>query len=411
VSGKEGPVAPPHRLGNRFDAYLMPLCCNPCISGLLLTLKWRDYMAIMVNYVPHNTQVEAPRASAAQILPREYPPLRRKKPLFAGIDLGTNNCRMLVGTPHGTGFQVLDSFSRVVRLGEGLYETGNLSEVAMQRAIASLAICADRVRRWSMEPDYSRLAIRAIATEACRQAENGAQFIARARRETGLPLEIIFPREEEELAVESCTSLIAGAGRRALLFDIGGGSTEIAWVRVNAEGVPPDLIGFVSLPIGVVTLSERCADACFTEAGFSSVVRDVGLLLRPFEEVHRIGQEIRQGGVRMIGTSGTVTTLAGVSLKLDRYRRGVIDGAALSREAVDEALTEARSLGREGLGRHPCIGLDRVDFVLPGCAIFAAIHELWQAPELVVADRGLREGMLMRLMRAEKPPFRRAAAP
>jgi len=378
---------------------------------LIISLKWRDYMKIMVNYVSPSTQMEAPRASAAQILPRDYPPLRRRKPLFAGIDLGTNNCRMLIGTPHGAGFQVLDSFSRVVRLGEGLYETGNLSEVAMQRAIASLSICADRARRWSMEPDYGRLAIRAIATEACRQAENGAQFITRARRETGLPLDIIFPREEAELAVESCTSLIAGAGRRALLFDIGGGSTEIAWVRVNPEGVPPDLIGFVSLPIGVVTLSERCADACFTEAGFSSVVRDVGLLLRPFEEVHRIGQEIRQGGVKMIGTSGTVTTLAGVSLKLDRYRRGAIDGVSLPRHAVDEALAEARELGREGLGRHPCIGLDRVDFVLPGCAIFAAIHELWQAPELIVADRGLREGMLMRLMRADKTPFRRTANP
>jgi exopolyphosphatase/guanosine-5'-triphosphate,3'-diphosphate pyrophosphatase len=363
----------------------------------------------MVNYVSPNTQVEAPRTSSAQILPRDYAggATRRRRALFAGIDLGTNNCRMLVGTPSGAGFQVLDSFSRVVRLGEGLYETGMLSEIAMERAIAALSICADRARRWGADVDGGRIGLRAIATEACRQAENGAEFLRRAREETGLPLEIISPREEAELAVESCTSLIAnGSGRRALLFDIGGGSTEIAWVRVNGDGSPPDLIGFVSIPIGVVTLSERCADACFTEAGFSSVVRDVGMLLRPFEAVHRIGQEIRQGGVMMIGTSGTVTTLAGVSMKLDRYRRGAIDGASLSRAAVDEALAEARMLGREGLSRHPCIGADRVDFVLPGCAIFAAIHELWQAPELTVADRGLREGMLMRLMRAAQPTRR-----
>jgi len=324
-----------------------------------------------------------------------------RRPLFGGIDLGTNNCRMLVGTPAPQGFQVVDSFSRVVRLGEGLYETGRLSDVAMDRALASLEVCAERARRWAGDGANGPLKLRAIATEACRQAENGAAFVSRVRAETGLPLEIIQPREEAELAVESCASLICQAGRRALLFDIGGGSTEIAWVRVNCDGSAPELVGYISLPVGVVTLSERCANACYTEAGFAGVVADIAAMLRPFEAVHRIAQEIRQGGVLMVGTSGTVTTLAGVSLKLDRYRRGLVDGVALSRVAVDDALAEARALGRDGLTRHPCIGADRVDFVLPGCAIFAAIHELWQVPELVVADRGLREGMLMRLMRGE----------
>jgi exopolyphosphatase/guanosine-5'-triphosphate,3'-diphosphate pyrophosphatase len=323
-----------------------------------------------------------------------------RRPVFGGIDLGTNNCRMLVGTPSGQGFQVLDSFSRVVRLGEGLYETGRLSAVAMDRAIASLSICAERARRWAMDTGSGPLRLRAIATEACRQAENGAEFISRARRATGLPLEIIHPREEAELAMESCAPLIAQSGRRVLLFDIGGGSTEIAWVRVNGANAAPELIGYLSLPIGVVTLSERCVEVCYSEAGFAKVVADVTAMLRPFEAVHRISREIAQGGVRMVGTSGTVTTLAGVSLKLERYRRGLVDGISLNRPAVDAALAEARALGRQGLSRHPCIGADRVDFVLPGCAIFAAIHELWQVPELLVADRGLREGMLMRLMRA-----------
>jgi exopolyphosphatase/guanosine-5'-triphosphate,3'-diphosphate pyrophosphatase len=333
-----------------------------------------------------------------------------RRPVFGGIDLGTNNCRMLVGAPTSHGFQVLDSFSRVVRLGEGLYETGRLSPVAMERAIASLSICADRARRWG-EAGAGPLTLRAIATEACRQAENGAEFIELARQKTGLPLEIINPREEAELAVESCASLICKGGRRALLFDIGGGSTEIAWVRVNCDGTAPELIGYLSLPVGVVTLSERCADTCYTEDGFASVVSDITAMLRPFEAVHRIGQEIRQGGVMMVGTSGTVTTLAGVSLRLDRYRRGLVDGLCLMRPAVDAALTEARALGRDGLRRHPCIGADRVNFVLPGCAIFAAIHELWQVPKLIVADRGLREGMLMRLMRASRPMRRGVRLP
>lgn len=322
----------------------------------------------------------------------------KRRAVFGGIDLGTNNCRMLVGTPTAQGFHILDSFSRVVRLGEGLYETGQLSEMAMERAIASLSICAERVQRFAGDELNGPIRLRAIATEACRQAENGHEFVRRVRETTGLPLEIINPREEAELAVESCAPLLRRAGRRALLFDIGGGSTEIAWVRLDA-GPHPELIGYLSLPVGVVTLSERCAGACYQNEGFSRLAEDIVVMLRPFEAVHRIGEEIRRGGVVMVGTSGTVTTLAGVSLKLDRYRRGLVDGVSLSRRAVDEALAEARALGRDGLSRHPCIGHERVEFVLPGCAIFAAIHELWQAPRLMVADRGLREGMLMRLMR------------
>lgn len=321
----------------------------------------------------------------------------RRRPIFGSIDLGTNNCRMLVGTPTSDGFQILDSFSRVVRLGEGLYETGRLSPLAMDRAIASLTICAERVQRWG-NGQGAQVKIRAIATEACRQAENGAEFIRLARAKTGLPLEIINPREEAELAVESCESLLRQAERRAVLFDIGGGSTEIAWVRVDRKD-RPKLIGYLSLPLGVVTLAERCAGMCYEYSGFTKLVTDVIGMLLPFEEVHRIGEEIRRGGVAMVGTSGTVTTLAGVSLRLDRYRRGRVDGVSLNRPAVDHALAEIRSLGREGLSRHPCIGQERVEFVLPGCAIFAAIHELWQAPSLTIADRGLREGMLMRLMR------------
>ncbi|MBU6424922.1 MAG: Ppx/GppA family phosphatase [Rhodospirillales bacterium] len=326
----------------------------------------------------------------------------RKRAIFGSIDLGTNNCRMLIGTPAAQGMYILDSFSRVVRLGEGLYETGRLSDQAMERAIASLALCAERARRWESDDANGPIRLRAIATEACRQAENGEEFVHRARAATGLPLEIINSREEAELAVESCAPLLREAGRRALLFDIGGGSTEIAWVRLDS-GQQPEVIGYMSLPVGVVTLSEHCAGACYQSEGFARLVESVVTMLRPFERVHRIGEEIRRGGVAMIGTSGTVTTLAGVSLKLERYRRGLVDGICLTRRAVDEALAEARALGREGLSRHPCIGQERVEFVLPGCAIFAGIHELWQVPQLMVADRGLREGMLMRLMRACRP--------
>lgn len=323
---------------------------------------------------------------------------RSMPPAFAAVDLGTNNCRLLVGTPAGDGFRVLDSFSRIVRLGEGLHDTGKLSDCAMDRAIAALQGCAARLNRRPVR------AIRAVATEACRQAANGAEFLARARAETGLEIDIISTREEAELALESCAPLLRDGGRRALLFDIGGGSTELAWVRLNTAGCAPEspqLIGYVSLPVGVVTLAERYGPEAQTEDGFNAMVEDIVDRLRPFEAVHRIGQEIRQGGVRLLGTSGTVTTLAGIALALPRYSRPAVDGAVLSCTDADAALAAIRALGREGLAQHPCIGPDRAEFVLPGCAVFAAIHALWPAPEIVVADRGLREGMLLRMIRAE----------
>ena len=321
---------------------------------------------------------------------------RSLPPAFAALDLGTNNCRLLVGAPAGDGFRVLDSFSRIVRLGEGLHHTGRLGQTAMDRAIAALHGCAARLARRPVR------AVRAIATEACRRAANGGEFLARAQRETGLQIEIISSREEAELALESCAPLLRDGGRRALLFDIGGGSTELVWVRLPQRGEPPQLIGYLSMPVGVVTLAERFGAAGQTAAGFDAMLDDVAERLYAFESVHRIGQELRQGGVRLLGTSGTVTTLAGIVLKLPRYSRPAVDGAVLSRADAAAALARLRTLGRDGLEQHPCVGTDRAEFVLPGCAIFAAIHHIWPAPEIVVADRGLREGMLLRMIRAER---------
>ena len=321
---------------------------------------------------------------------------------FAALDLGTNNCRLLVGTPSADGFRVIDSFSRIVRLGEGLHHTGRLSEEAMDRAMLALQACADRLSRRPVRK------LRAIATEACRRATNGREFLARVKSETGLDVGVISSREEAELALESCSALLCGEGSRALLFDIGGGSTELAWVRLTKG--EPQLIGYESLPIGVVTLSERWGHAGFTEDGFEAMVDDVVSMLLKFEHVHCIAHEIRNGGVRLLGTSGTVTTLAGVVLKLEKYRRPAVDGLALSAQDAAGALDFLRGLGREGLLQHPCVGPERIDFVLPGCAVFAAITRVWPAPKIVVADRGLREGMLLRMIRSDRERPRKAFA-
>ena len=324
------------------------------------------------------------------------------RPAFAALDLGTNNCRLLVATPAGDGFRVVDSFSRIVRLGEGLAATGQLCDAAMDRAMAALRACADKLGRRPVR------ALEAVATEACRRAPNGPAFLARVEHETGLRLRTIAAREEAELAMESCAPLLAAGDRRALLFDIGGGSTEIAWMRIHPQTGTPELIGYISVPFGVVTLSERCGASCFTEAGFHAVVEEVADRLTGFEAVHRIGQEIRAGGVRLMGTSGTVTTLAGVAMALPRYRRPLVDGQTLDAALADQALGDLFALGRDGLAAHPCVGPERVEFVLPGCAIYAAIRRIWPVPQLTVADRGLREGMLLRLMRADRMAPRRA---
>lgn len=321
-------------------------------------------------------------------------------PAYAALDLGTNNCRLLVTAPTPSGgVRVVDSFSRIVRLGEGLAATGRLSDSAMDRALAALAACAEKLARRPVRGFH------AVATEACRRASNGAAFLARVEAETGLRPRVISAREEAELAMESCAPLLEPGDRRALLFDIGGGSTEIAWIRVppHGRGSAPaaELIGYVSLPFGVVTLAERTGASCFTEQGFGEVVDLVAEHLRRFDRVHCIGQEIRAGGVRLIGTSGTVTTLAGVALSLPRYRRPLVDGRTLETGVADQAMGDLFALGRDGLAAHPCVGPERVEFVLPGCAVYAAIRQVWQVPSLTVADRGLREGMLIRMMRAD----------
>ena len=240
-------------------------------------------------------------------------------------------------------------------------------------------------------------AVRAVATEACRRAANGRAFLMRVQAETGLRFEIISAREEAQLALESCAPLLSPTARRALLFDIGGGSTELAWVRL--DGAAPELIGYASIPVGVVSLAERHGEARFTAAGYDAMAAELRGPVAAFEAVHRIRAEVRRGGVQMLGTSGTVTTLAGVALGLARYRRTAVDGTVLSLAAADAALATLRGLGLAALDAHPCVGPERVPFVLPGCALFQAIRDMWPLPEIMVADRGLREGLLLRLIR------------
>jgi exopolyphosphatase/guanosine-5'-triphosphate,3'-diphosphate pyrophosphatase len=317
--------------------------------------------------------------------------LALKTPVYAAVDLGTNNCRLLVARPVDGGFRVIDAFSRVVRLGEGLAASGVLSESAMRRTLEALAICAAKMRRRGVTT------ARAVATEACRRAGNCGDFIERTHRATGLRLEIISSAEEARLALDGCAPLLTSDPPYALVFDIGGGSTELNWLEIDANK-QVRVLGSVSLPCGVVTLSERHGSGRIGASGYECMVGEVGGLLEPFEAQHRIAAQVAQGMVQMLGTSGTVTTLAGVHLGLERYQRAVIDGYTLdfgAIAAVSRRLAEMDCADRAAL---PCIGPERADLVVAGCAILEAICRLWPVGRVRVADRGLREGILFRLM-------------
>jgi exopolyphosphatase/guanosine-5'-triphosphate,3'-diphosphate pyrophosphatase len=312
---------------------------------------------------------------------------------FAAVDLGTNNCRLLVARPRGHGFRVIDAYSRIVRLGEGLDASGVLSEAAMDRTVAALGICAEKMRKRAVTH------ARSVATEACRRAVNCARFLERVEREAGLALEIISPAEEAELAFRGCAPLLAREPDRAILFDIGGGSTEVGWLAVKPGG-RIRVIASLSLPAGVVTLAERHGSGPYDEAAYEAMVREVADGLAPLETGHGIAAEVARGRVQMLGSSGTVTTLAGIRMNLPRYDRAVVDGSWLELAAILEISRELARMTCAERARQPCIGRDRADLVVAGCAILEAICRLWPVGRVRVADRGLREGILFGLIAA-----------
>ncbi|MBV2143191.1 Ppx/GppA family phosphatase [Falsochrobactrum sp. TDYN1] len=320
----------------------------------------------------------------------------REVPLYAALDLGTNNCRLLIATPTRPGqFRVVDAFSRIVRLGEGLSATGRLSDQAMQRAIDALKICADKLVARKIRR------ARLIATEACRSAANGEEFLTRVREETGLELEIVDRQTEARLAVSGCGTLVARDTDAVVLFDIGGGSSEIALIDVSQRRSPrlaEHITAWTSLPVGVVTLAERFGGRNVTPENYESMVCHVTELLSGFAERHCLGTLTAGSRFHLLGTSGTVTTLAGIHLGLERYDRRRVDGMWMGSDEVTQMTTRLLSWDFEARVANPCIGADRADLVLAGCAILDAIRIVWPSEKLLVADRGLREGILTELM-------------
>lgn len=315
---------------------------------------------------------------------------------FAAIDLGTNNCRLLVAQPSGDNFRVVDAFSRIVRLGEGMRETGTLTDAAMSRTVDALRVCAAKIRRRRV--DRARL----VATDACRRAVNGEGFLERVATETGLHLEIISAEEEARLALRGCSPLFSPDKRRALVFDIGGGSTEVMVLDTDGPEDNGDCAtkngSWMSMPFGVVSLSERFGGDALSRESYAAMIEDVDKRLAPFCARNGIAGSARIGELQMLGASGTVTTLTGVYLDLPRYDRSQVDGTYLDFSSIQQISDRLRRMDCKERATHPCIGADRADLVVAGCAILEAMCRRWPVGQLRVADRGLREGILLDLM-------------
>ena len=313
---------------------------------------------------------------------------------YAALDLGTNNCRLLIARPTADGFRVIDAFSRIVRLGEGLSLTGRLSEAAVARTLEALRICRDKMSVRGVTR------ARAIATEACRSAINGPAFVERVREELGLELEIVDRETEAYLAAAGVGDLADSDARSIVMFDIGGGSSEIIWLGAkDLGGSARSVRAWESMRLGVVSLAERFGGVDVTDQTFADMTAYVSDALAPFAD--KVVDERRCGRFHLLGTSGTVTTVAGIHLNLPRYDRRAVDGLWLGRTEVDEAVARLRSMTYAERAANACIGHERADLVLAGCAILEAIRSRFPAERLRIADRGLREGILSHLMRED----------
>ncbi|MBT7943099.1 MAG: Ppx/GppA family phosphatase [Alphaproteobacteria bacterium] len=331
-------------------------------------------------------------------MPKRSNSPKARRDAYAAIDLGTNNCRLLVACPDNNapgGLRVIDGYSRIVRLGEGLGATGRLSDAAIERTTEALKICARKIEARNVRQT------RAVATEACRQAANDGDFFRHVQQQTGLDLQTITPRQEAELTLAGCVPLLATQHARSLMFDIGGGSTEVLWVEPNASG-HARVIDFMSLPFGVVSLAEEFGRDALSNEVFETIIARVDADLVPFEDRHHIAREIDSGNVHVLGTSGTVTTMGAIYLDLPRYDRARVDGLSIRFESIFAICSKLVSLDFEARNNHPCIGPGRADLMVMGCAILTAICRRWPASHLTAADRGIREGLLLDMMASNR---------
>lgn len=315
---------------------------------------------------------------------------------YAAIDLGTNSCRLVIATPTPTSFRVIETFSKITRLGEGIINDNELSKAAVRRTVTALKVCRGVINEYS--PIVNS---RFVATAACRRAKNCQDFVDLVKKEAGLNLEIISPKEESRLAVVGCVPLLNRNIKRMLVFDIGGGSTEISLARITDSG-KTFIEGFVSLPYGVVTISEAFPKQDMTTLAYNTIIERTQKILQEFDEKYHVYDGIKNQEIQIIGTSGTVTVLGAVHLSLPRYNRSAVDGISISGPDIERVIAKIKNIGDDGRRKHPCIGPLKSDLTIAGCAIIESLLTYWPISEITVADRGIREGILLDMMHHDR---------
>lgn len=308
---------------------------------------------------------------------------------YAAIDLGTNSCRLVIATPTPSSFHVVETFSKITRLGEGIIKDNELSKAAIRRTVTALKICRGVINEYAPIIDS-----RFVATAACRRAKNCEEFVNLVKKEAGINLEIISSKEEARLAVVGCVPLLNRNIKRMLVFDIGGGSTEISLARITDSG-KTFIEGFVSLPYGVVTISEAFPKQDMTTLAYNTIMERTQNILKEFDEKFGITGGIKSQEIQVIGTSGTVTVLGAVHLNLPRYNRSAVDGISISGPDIERVIHKIKNIGDDGRRKHPCIGPLKSDLTIAGCAIIESLLTFWPIAEITVADRGIREGILL----------------
>ena len=315
---------------------------------------------------------------------------------YAAIDLGTNSCRLVIATPTPSSFRIVETFSKITRLGEGIINNNELSHTAIRRTVNALKVCAGVLE------EYGPIAkSRFVATAACRRAKNCRYFLDLVKKETGLSIETISSQEESRLSVAGCIPLLNRNIKRALVFDIGGGSTEVSLARMTNSGRTV-IEGYVSLPYGVVTVSEAFPNRDMTDLAYNTIIDRTHKILDEFEQKHHIAEAIANQEIQVLGTSGTVTVLGAVHLNLPRYNRSAVDGLALSRQDVERTISKIKRMGDDGRKKHSCIGMQKADLTMAGCAIIEGLLSFWPVSEITIADRGIREGILLDMIHADK---------
>lgn len=306
--------------------------------------------------------------------------------VFASIDLGTNTVRLLVVTGNSKGFTTLHSNQLITRLGEGLSHSGILKDIAMERTIKAVL---DFKREASK---YSPFAIWVAATSAVREAKNRNEFIEKIREVTGLELEVIPWEEEARRTLLGVFSGLDGNIKKAIVFDIGGGSTEYILT------VDKRLVKSVGTALGVVHLSEKYirkdpvddGELIILESVITNKIRNVK------SQLHDVLCTMHD--VRLIGTAGTVTTIAALDLNLHPYDPAKVNGYVLNIENVKEILKKLKNMTLEERRNIPALESGREDLIIPGAVIVIKTMEIFGFNEMIVSDYGLREGIILAKM-------------